>query len=181
MSIATHETRPDTGFSSAQLGLYLFLAADAMFYGALFSSYALLRTAAETWERGHGLVVGGLGGAAMVALAAAALAPRLSVRPHRLIVISFLLALLFSLGLEGALHTLDVPPAKSTYWALVCLFNLVLLLHLIGGLAVGTWIWLRDGRTPDAPEAAARLGLTAVYAGATLLFAGGGLAMLLWL
>lgn len=179
MSVATHETRPDTGFSSAQLGLYLFLAADAMFYGALYSSYALLRTAAEHWERGHGAVVGGLGGIALIALAGACLAPRISARPHRVLLGGFLSAALASAGLEGALYALGTPAATSTYWALVYLFNFVLLLHALGGVLVGLWLYLRDGKTPESLDATARLGLSAVYAGATLLFAGGGLAMLL--
>jgi cytochrome c oxidase subunit 3 len=44
--------RPDTGLYNAKLGLWLFLAAEAMFLGALFSSYAFLRTASESWPDG---------------------------------------------------------------------------------------------------------------------------------
>ena len=47
-----NEVRPDTGLYNAKLGMWFFLAAESMFFGALFSSYAFLRTAAETWPNG---------------------------------------------------------------------------------------------------------------------------------
>ncbi|MEO6258946.1 MAG: cytochrome c oxidase subunit 3 [Thermoanaerobaculia bacterium] len=44
--------RPDTGLYNAKLGVWLFLASEVMLFGALFSSYILLRTGAATWPRG---------------------------------------------------------------------------------------------------------------------------------
>ncbi|MDH3404936.1 MAG: cytochrome c oxidase subunit 3 [Acidobacteriota bacterium] len=40
----TVEERPDTGLYNAKLGIWLFLASEVMLFGALFSSYVLLRT-----------------------------------------------------------------------------------------------------------------------------------------
>jgi heme/copper-type cytochrome/quinol oxidase subunit 3 len=40
----TVEARPDTGLYNAKLGIWLFLASEVMLFGALFSSYVLLRT-----------------------------------------------------------------------------------------------------------------------------------------
>ncbi|MCF6284953.1 MAG: cytochrome c oxidase subunit 3 [Candidatus Hydrogenedentes bacterium] len=48
----TTELRPDTGLYNAKLGIWLFLAAEAMFFGALFSSYVFLRTASDSWPNG---------------------------------------------------------------------------------------------------------------------------------
>ena len=45
--------RPDTGLYNAKLGIWLFLAAEMMLFGALFSSYALLRVAAPDWPSGR--------------------------------------------------------------------------------------------------------------------------------
>ena len=45
----TTEVRPDTGLTNPKLGIWLFLASEVMLFGALFSSYALLRMGAETW------------------------------------------------------------------------------------------------------------------------------------
>ena len=65
--------RPDTGLYNGKLGLWLFLAAEAMFFGALFSSYAFLRTAAETWPDGQEILplAPALGAAVACAMAAA--------------------------------------------------------------------------------------------------------------
>jgi heme/copper-type cytochrome/quinol oxidase subunit 3 len=51
----TVEARPDTGVPNAKLGIWLFLASEVMLFGALFSSYVLLRTGAApgTWPHGR--------------------------------------------------------------------------------------------------------------------------------
>ena len=52
----TVEPRPDTGLYNAKVGIWLFLASEVMLFGALFSSYILLRVGAmgENWP--HGLL-----------------------------------------------------------------------------------------------------------------------------
>jgi heme/copper-type cytochrome/quinol oxidase subunit 3 len=40
----TVQERPETGLYNAKLGIWLFLASEVMLFGALFSSYVLLRT-----------------------------------------------------------------------------------------------------------------------------------------
>ena len=44
--------RPDTGLYNGKLGVWLFLASEVMLFGALFSTYVLLRVGSETWEHG---------------------------------------------------------------------------------------------------------------------------------
>ncbi len=48
------EPHPLTGVTSGKLGIWLFLASEVMLFGALFSSYVLLRVGslAETWPTG---------------------------------------------------------------------------------------------------------------------------------
>ena len=41
--------RPDTGTSAARLGMWLFLASEAMFFGSLFSGYVMLRAGSTDW------------------------------------------------------------------------------------------------------------------------------------
>lgn len=48
----TVHPRPDTGLYNAKLGIWLFLASEVILFGALFSSYILLRTGAPSWPRG---------------------------------------------------------------------------------------------------------------------------------
>jgi heme/copper-type cytochrome/quinol oxidase subunit 3 len=52
----TTETRADTGLTNPKLGIWLFLASEVMLFGALFSSYALLRSGAPAWPDQAGIV-----------------------------------------------------------------------------------------------------------------------------
>lgn len=45
----TVQARPDTGLYNAKLGIWLFLASEVMLFGALFSSYILIRVGALAW------------------------------------------------------------------------------------------------------------------------------------
>ena len=45
----TTDVRPDTGLTNPKIGIWLFLASEVMLFGSLFSSYALLRSGAESW------------------------------------------------------------------------------------------------------------------------------------
>ncbi len=49
----TVEERPDTGLANGKLGIWLFLASEVMLFGALFSSYILLRVGAVEWPHGE--------------------------------------------------------------------------------------------------------------------------------
>lgn len=48
----TVEKRPDTGLYNGKIGMWLFLASEVMLFGALFSSYVLLRVNAVDWPHG---------------------------------------------------------------------------------------------------------------------------------
>ncbi len=43
------EPRPDTGLNNGKMGVWLFLASEVMLFGALFSSYILLRIGSDHW------------------------------------------------------------------------------------------------------------------------------------
>jgi cytochrome c oxidase subunit 3 len=49
----TVEERPDSGLANGKLGIWLFLASEVMLFGALFSSYIILRTGAAEWPHGE--------------------------------------------------------------------------------------------------------------------------------
>jgi cytochrome c oxidase subunit 3 len=49
----TVESRPDTGLHNCKLGIWLFLASEVMLFGALFSTYIILRTGAIEWPHGE--------------------------------------------------------------------------------------------------------------------------------
>ncbi len=50
------EPREDTGLYNAKVGIWLFLASEVMLFGALFSSYILLRIGAAPGAWPHGLL-----------------------------------------------------------------------------------------------------------------------------
>src|SRR3989441_8334541 len=50
----TTQSRPDTGLYNSKVGIWLFLASEVMLFGALFSSYILLRVGAEEGFWPHG-------------------------------------------------------------------------------------------------------------------------------
>src|SRR5262245_25110462 len=50
------KARPDTGLFNAKVGIWLFLASEVMLFGALFSSYILLRVGADPGTWPHGLL-----------------------------------------------------------------------------------------------------------------------------
>src|SRR5437899_7569979 len=50
----TSRNRPDTGVYNAKVGIWLFLASEVMLFGALFSSYILLRVGAVEGSWPHG-------------------------------------------------------------------------------------------------------------------------------
>jgi len=52
----TVQARPDTGLYNAKLGVWLFLASEVMLFGALFSSYILLRTGSPSWPNGASIL-----------------------------------------------------------------------------------------------------------------------------
>jgi len=45
----SHSERPDTRTSNVRLGMWLFLASEAMLFGSLFSGYVLLRSSSAEW------------------------------------------------------------------------------------------------------------------------------------
>src|SRR5918995_3578979 len=49
----TVHPRQDTGLYNAKLGIWLFLASEVMLFGALFSSYILLRVGSVEWPQGE--------------------------------------------------------------------------------------------------------------------------------
>ncbi len=50
------DVHPDTGVINGKLGVWLFLASEVMLFGALFSSYVILRVGAPAWPSGSSLL-----------------------------------------------------------------------------------------------------------------------------
>lgn len=146
------DVRPDTGLYNARLGIWLFLAADLMFFGALVSSYVLLRTGADPWPAVVEIVdlPRALSMTALLVASAATLMHGFRALEARrpkgfrlwtgATVLLGLAFLALGLGEWSALLGKGSLPSTGTFLAIWFTLTGVHALHLAAGLAVVLWI-----------------------------------------
>jgi heme/copper-type cytochrome/quinol oxidase subunit 3 len=150
----TVEARPDTGLNNPKIGIWLFLASEVMLFGALFSSYVLLRVGAPEWPHGSDVLSIPLGLVNTVILIASSVTMVMawaSLKMHAFerfrvyLGLTVLLALVFLVnkGFEYAehFHKGEVP-ATSTYFALYYTMTGLHGLHVLGGVIVNSYLLL---------------------------------------
>lgn len=144
----TTEPRADTGVSNVTLGIWLFLASEIMLFGALFSSYALLRVAAPDWPSGGDVldVWGGIRGTVLLLAATAVMwrarsRPDASIRPALAIGIAGALLFVLGKGLEWR-HELEAGlfPSTSTFLAMYFTLTGFHVAHVLGGIVANAWV-----------------------------------------
>lgn len=142
----TVEVRPDTGLTNGKLGIWLFLASEVMLFGALFSTYILLRVGAAEWPQGELSVwLGAINTVILISSSVTMVMAWASLKmndwgKHRLYLgLTVALATLFLVNkyFEYSEHLANGEgPAHSTflaiYWTLTGLHGL----HIIGGIVV---------------------------------------------
>ncbi len=146
--------RPDTGLYNAKLGIWLFLASEVMLFGALFSTYVLLRTGAETWENGAKIglniplatintLVLIISSVTMV-MSWASLKMKNLGRYKLFMGVTILCGVVFLVikGFEYA-HKFEhgIWPATSTFMAIYFTMTGLHGLHVIGGMIVNSYLW----------------------------------------
>ena len=142
----TIEARPDTGLPNGKLGIWLFLASEVMLFGALFSSYILLRVGAAEWPTGELSVPLGtintiilIGSSVTMVMAWASLKLNNWGRHRLYLGLTFLLALVFLVNkyFEYAEHLhLGEGPDHSTFLAIYFTLTGLHGLHILGGMVV---------------------------------------------
>lgn len=142
----TVEARPDTGLPNGKLGIWLFLASEVMLFGALFSSYILLRVGAAEWPRGElSVPLGTINTIILIASSVTMVMAWASLKMnnwgrHRLFLsLTFLLALVFLVNkyFEYAEHLhAGEGPAHSTFLAIYFTLTGLHGLHILGGMIV---------------------------------------------
>jgi cytochrome c oxidase subunit 3 len=157
----TVEERPDTGLTNGKLGIWLFLASEVMLFGALFSTYIILRTGALEWPQGQLNVW--LGMANTFVLIASSVTMVMSwaslklhdFAKHRAYLLgTFLLSALFLVNkyFEYAHHwELGEYPSHSTFYAIYYTLTGLHGIHILGGMIVmayflgpGARLWKRS-------------------------------------
>jgi len=147
------EARPDTGLYNAKLGIWLFLASEVMLFGALFSSYILLRTGAPTWPLGREILnvplatlntVILIGSSVTMVMSWASLKLkdfgkyRLYMGLTMLLALGFLVVKGFEYGAKLEHH---LYPSTNTFLAIYFTLTGLHGLHVIGGMIVNGYLW----------------------------------------
>jgi len=142
----TVEERPDTGLANGKLGIWLFLASEVMLFGALFSTYIILRVGAPEWPHGELNVWLGMAntfiliGSSVTMVMAWASLKLNDFSKHRLYLLAtFLLAAAFLVNkyFEYAAHvTRGELPSHSTFLAIYYTLTGLHGLHILGGMIV---------------------------------------------
>jgi cytochrome c oxidase subunit 3 len=147
------EARPDTGVYNAKLGIWLFLASEVMLFGALFSSYILLRTGAPTWPMGREILnvplatlntVILIGSSVTMVMSWASLKLkdfgkfRLYMGLTLLLSLGFLVVKAFEYGAKFEHH---LYPSTNTFLAIYFTLTGLHGLHVIGGMIVNGYFW----------------------------------------
>ncbi len=153
----TVAVRPDTGLYNAKLGIWLFLASEVMLFGALFSSYILLRVGADSWPHGYEILNVPLGtintvvlitSSVTMVMAWASLKMNDYAKYRRYLGTTVLLACVFLVikGFEyAAKFEHHLLPSKSTYIAIYFTLTGLHGLHVIGGILVNSYLLFRGG------------------------------------
>lgn len=147
------DERPDTGLYNAKLGIWLFLASEVMLFGALFSTYVLLRTGADSWEHGAEILNVKLATLNTLVLIASSVTMVMSwaslklknfARYKLFMGLTLLCGVIFLIikSFEyGAKFEHGLFPSKSTFMAIYFTMTGLHGLHVIGGLIVNAYLW----------------------------------------
>lgn len=148
----TVESRSDTGLYNAKLGIWLFLSSEVMLFGALFSSYILLRIGADTWPHGYehlNIPLGTLNTAVLITssvtmvMAWASLMMKDFKKYRRYLGTTILLAVVFLVikGFEyAAKFEHGLYPSTNTYFGIYFVLTGLHALHIIGGIVVNSYL-----------------------------------------
>jgi cytochrome c oxidase subunit 3 len=157
----TVEHRPDTGLPNGKLGIWLFLASEVMLFGALFSTYILLRVGAIEWPHGElSIKLGAINTVILICssvtmvVAWAKLKMNDFVKGRMYVLVTVLLAAVFLVNkyFEYSEHLgKGEGPSHSTFFAIYYTLTGLHGLHIVGGIVVmlylaapGAGLWKRN-------------------------------------
>lgn len=150
------EPHPVTGVTNAKLGIWLFLASEVMLFGALFSTYVLLRTGAEgAWPDGTEILSVGWAtfntavlilSSVTIVMAWASLALTKDFNKYKLFMgITIALSFVF-LGVKaieyGTKFSDGHYPKTDMFYGTYFIMTGLHALHIIGGIVVNTYFML---------------------------------------
>ena len=149
----TVSARPDTGLYNAKLGIWLFLASEVMLFGALFSSYVLLRVGADSWPHGYDILnvplatlntIILISSSVTMVMSWASLMTKDFTRYRRYMGMTILLAVVFlvvKVFEYNAKFEHGLYPNTSTFLAIYFTLTGLHALHIVGGIVVNAYFW----------------------------------------
>lgn len=158
------KAHPVTGIANGKLGIWLFLASEVMLFGALFSSYVLLRVGADIWPHGRdvGLSVplATLNTMVLIGSSVTMVMSWASLKMNEFgkfrmylgatILLSFVFLVVKYFEYTSKFHH-DIYPSTSTFFAIYFTLTGLHGLHVIGGILVngyllgpGSKVWRED-------------------------------------
>jgi cytochrome c oxidase subunit 3 len=157
----TVEERPDTGLTNGKFGIWLFLASEVMLFGALFSTYILLRVGAEEWPHAElSVLLGTINTIILISSSVTMVMAWASLKMnnwgrHRLyLALTFALAAIFLVNkyFEYSEHFgKGEGPWHNTFFAIYFTLTGLHGLHILGGMVVmgyllgpGAGLWKRN-------------------------------------
>ena len=142
----TVEERPDTGLANGKLGIWLFLASEVMLFGALFSSYIILRVGAAEWPHGElNVPLGAVNTVILISSSVTMVMAWASLKMHQwgrhraYLVVTFVLAGIFLINkyFEYSAHfAAGEGPWHNTFLAIYFTLTGLHGLHILGGMIV---------------------------------------------
>ena len=147
-TVAPH---PETGIFNAKAGVWLFLASEVMLFGALFTTYILLRIGAPTWPHGElDVALATLNTAVLITSSITMVMSWASLMMRDFGKFKFYLGLTILLGAtfmvikyfeySHHIHMGDVP-SKNTFYAIYFTMTGLHGLHVLGGMIVNSYFW----------------------------------------
>jgi cytochrome c oxidase subunit 3 len=149
----TVEPRADTGLTNPKLGIWLFLASEVMLFGALFSSYVLLRTGAPSWPHQSAFLdvrLATINTIILISSSATMVLSWASLKANRfpsfriylgatiLLGLAFLVVKAFEYQAKFAHHLV---PATSNFFGMYFTLTGLHALHVVVGLVVNVYLW----------------------------------------
>jgi cytochrome c oxidase subunit 3 len=145
--------RAETGVYNAKLGVWLFLASEVMLFGALFSSYILLRVSAPSWPHGASILNVPLATLNTMVLISSSITMVMSWASLKMkefsgfrlwMGLTLLLGVVFLIikSIEyGAKFEHHLYPSNNTFLAIYFTLTGLHGLHVIGGMIVNAYFW----------------------------------------
>jgi len=149
----TIQPRQDTGLFNAKLGIWLFLASEVMLFGALFSTYIIMRVGAASWPQGSSVLnvpIGTFNTLVLISSSVSMVMAWASLKENKwkmhkvylgitiLCALAFLVVKTFEYSAKFS-HGLF--PKTSTYMAIYFTLTGLHAIHVIGGIVVLSYLF----------------------------------------